>query len=307
MSLFRVSFVLALSLVLGGCFSIRDTQTISATTPALDLAKTAAGQKVQEFQKKKEKNSSSEQQLPELLGGVVSSDRWVVYKEKQEEEFEGNVRYDNGIYLFKSDYALSQRKQNAITAKGSIRIRKKEPSGAYYEVYAEQLFYNYKTGQATIQAAKGKRITLVYKNEQGDLITALARKAVINTKKQTALLTGKVLVIHVDKLGKKATLNADQISADKLANHAVLQGNAVAKNEDYSVKSDRIEYDGPSQMAYAYGNRPLATGKTEDGTFAIIADKVSAETDTRKINLSGQVQGWVISDQINSSQANKTF
>ena len=102
-------------------------------------------------------------------------------------------------------------------------------------------------------------------------------------------------------------MQADKISAKQKENYALLQGNAIVQSQDYTLRSETIEYDGNQKMAYAYGGRPLADGKTQEGTFAIIADKVSAETDSHKIKLSGQVQGWIVSDQINNSKANESF
>ena len=285
---------------LTGCFSIKNQQEITVKGPDLTAAKKVLQQKTQQI--KAPKN-----QLPEVLGGVVSSDRWIVYKEKEEEEFEGNVSYDNGVYIFRAQYALSQRKKNLFTAKDSVYIRKNESAKSYYELYTDKASYNYATGEGYAQANKKRRITLVYKNPQGDLITALAQRADFNTKEETYILSGNVHVTHIDSFGKKSTLQADKISAKQKENYALLQGNAIVQNQDYTLRSEAIEYDGNKKMAYAYGNRPLADGKTQEGTFAIIADKVSAETDSHKIKLSGQVQGWIVSDQINNSKANESF
>lgn len=297
----RVLGVLCLPLLLGGCFSLKDTKTVSAPQPNVGAAKAAAGQKAQELKNKKKSSS----QMPAVLGGVVSSDRWVVYKEKEEEEFEGNVHYDNGVYVFRSGYALSQRKQNLFTAKDNVYARKNEQDGGWYELYADKAVYNYQTGAGRAEASANKKIKLVYKTAKGDLITATARRADFNTKQETYRLSGGAFVTHKDALGKVSTLKADSITARQKDNYAVLQGNAQAQNADYNIKARTIEYDGANQMAYAYGERPLTRGKTEDGTFAIIADKVSAETDSRKIKLTGKVQGWTVSEQINNSRANK--
>lgn len=298
-------FALLLSTLvcLTGCFGVKDRQTIQRTGPDLNAAKTALNQKTQKIKEKKDQSS----QLPQVLGGVVSSDRWIVYKEKEEEEFEGNVRYDNGTYLFRADYALSQRKKNLLTAKGSVYLRKNEPDHSYYELYARQAFYNYATAEGQAQGTRKQKLKLIYKDVKGDLATALALRATFNTKQEVYVLSGDVFVTYLDHLGQKSTLQADKISIRKKDNYALLEGNAVVQNQDYTLRSQSIEYDGKQKMAYAYGQRPLANGKTQDGTFAIIADKVSAETDSRKIRLSGQVKGWVVSEQINNSKANETF
>ncbi len=288
---------------LGGCFSLKTQQEITRSGPDLSTAQASLQQKTQKVKEKKENAS----QLPEALGGVVSSDRWIIYKEKEEEEFEGNVHYDNGTYIFHAQYALSQRKKNLFTAKDSVYIRKNESDKSFYELYADKASYNYSTGNGQAIANRKGKIKLVYQNPQGDLVTALAQRADFNTKEETYVLSGDVFVTYIDHLNKKTTLRADKISARKKDNYALLQGNAVAENQDYTLRSQSIEYDGHKKMAYAYGDRPLANGKTQDGTFAIIADEVSAETDSRKIKLSGQVQGWIVSDQINHSKANESF
>ena len=303
MKYIRVWPVLFLLLGLGGCFSIKERETLSLPAPDISKAHNIAGQKLQNFQEKKENAA----QLPAVLGGVISSERWVIYKDKEQEEFEGDVSYDNGTYLFRAQYALSDRKKNLFTAKKQVYARKNETDKSYYELYADKATYQYSTADGTATANKGKRIKLIYHDAKGALVTALAQKADFNVKQKVYHLTGNVLVTHQDPLGKVSTLKADKISADQANNRAFLQGNAVVENADYRLQSQTIEYDGTQQMAYAYGNRPLASGKTPDGTFAIIADKVSAQTDTRKIKLSGQVQGWVVSEQINNSKANESL
>lgn len=299
----RVLAALCAPLLLGGCFSLNDTQAKPVSAPKLGAAKAAAEQKTQKLKDKK----TASAQMPQVLGGVVSSDRWVVYQDKEEEEFEGNVHYDNGVYAFRARYALSQRKKNLFTAKGSVYARKNEPDGGWYELYADRAVYNYQTGAGEASADKGQKIKLVYKNAKGDLVTATARRADFNVKEETYRLSGDAFVKHQDALGKTATLRADQISARQKDNYAILQGDAEVKNEDYNLKAQTIEYDGATGLSYAYGGRPLSRGKTEDGTFAIIADKVTAENDSRKIKLSGKVQGWMVSDQINQSKANEKF
>ena len=102
-------------------------------------------------------------------------------------------------------------------------------------------------------------------------------------------------------------IKAQEITARQKENYAILQGNAEAQNDDYHLKAQTIEYNGQKGYTYAYGGRPLLQGKTQDGTFAIIADKVTAENTSRKIKLAGQVEGWTVSEQINSSRANESL
>lgn len=291
----------AFCLLLAGCFSLRDESPRSVALPSAATAKAAAGQKVQKL---KDKTKPS---LPDALGGVVSSDRWVVYQDKAEEEFEGNVFYDGGVYSFRCDYALSRRKENLFTARGNVWARKNEPQNAFYELNADRAVYNYQTGRGEASALKGKNITLTYKDAQGALTRASAQRAEFDVKERIYRLSGGARVVYTDADGRKITLSARQITAREKDNYAVLEGEAEVDNGAYSLRAQTLEYDGNNRRAYARGSRPLARGKTEDGTFAIIADKADAETDSRKIRLSGGVQGWVVSEQVNASKANRTF
>ena len=300
--LWRGGCILTAAVCLSGCFSLQDKQPVAQQAPQPAAAKALAEQKKQELQKK-----STPDKLPETLGGAITSDRWVIYKEKQEEEFKGNVHYDNGIYAFRADYALSQRKQNLFTAKGNVFARYNAPDGAWYELYAEKAAYNYQTGKGYAQSAAPRQIKLVYQTTKGDLITAYAQKADFNTKEETYVLSTNVRVIYQGKDGQRATLKAQRMTAKQKENYALLQGGAEAANADYNLKAQTIEYKGLQGYTYAYGGRPLLEGKTEDGTFAIIADKVTAENTSRNITLSGKVEGWTVSKQINASKANESL
>ena len=294
--------VLPAVLCLSGCFSIQGRQPQPAAGLQPAAAKALANQKKQQLKQK-----TSPLQLPDTLGGAVTSERWVIYKEKEEEVFEGNVRYDNGTYSFRADYALSQRKKNLFTAKGNVFARYNNPEGGWYELYADKAVYNYQSGRGQAEASAPNRVKLVYQTAEGDLITAFAQKAEFNTKEKTYLLRDKVVIIYQNKEKETITLKAQQIHADQQKNYALLQGDCQAENANYSLKAQNIEYNGAQGYSYAYGGRPLLQGKTQDGTFAIIADKVTAENATRKFTLSGRVEGWTISKEINASRANESF
>lgn len=285
-----------------GCASIQDHRPLPQTAPKPGAAKALAAQKKQQLKQK-----TNPTDLPETLGGAVTSDRWVIYKEKEEEEFEGNVHYDNGIYQFRAGYALSQRKQSLFTAKENVFARYNDPDGAWYELYADKAVYNYQTGKGYAQSSSPRRIKLVYKTADGDLITAYGQRADFNTKEETYILSKNVFVTFQGKDGQKATLKAQKMTAKQKENYALLQGGAEVENADYNLKAQTIEYNGAEGYSYAYGGRPLMRGKTEDGTFAIIADKVTAENTSHKIKLSGRVEGWTVSKEINASKANETF
>ena len=70
-----------------------------------------------------------------------------------------------------------------------------------------------------------------------------------------------------------------------------------ATDSQRTLEAETIVYDGAQNASYAYGARPLVHGTTEQGTFAVIADKVSADNEGNKITLDGKVQGWMVSPQ----------
>lgn len=284
-------------LLISGCFPLTDKES-SVTPPTTSALQTAAApaQPVKKI---------PTQALPQTLGGVLQSDSWIVYQEKQEEEFKGNVSYQSDVYQFKADYALSQRAKNLFTAKGNVFLHKKDPDGSWYELRADQAVYNYKTGKGYALASTTRPVRLVYHTRQGDTIRARANRADFDTQNQIYQLTGSAIIVRTDPQGEKTTLKARKILAKQATQYALLQGDAEVFNDQYRLQSDQIKYDGQTQTATASGQRALANGTTENGTFAIIADEVTAQTDTRHIYLEGNVQGWLLSDQLNELEKNK--
>lgn len=294
----RVLAVCMTAGLLGGCFSLQDKP---AAAPAAPQA--AAAQKARQTRQKNTPSFS----MPSSLGGILSSDNWTVYKDKEEEEFEGQVSYDSDAYVFRADYVLSQRKKNTLTARGQVYLRKNEPDGAWYELRAQRVTYNYQTGQGRADAAAGQFVQLVYTYATGEKLTARARQADIHTQDQTYRLRGQAVLTRTDALGQTVTLRADQISVRQAEQYALLEGHAEVQNAQYRLQADTLEYNGAAQSATAQGGRVLAQGTAEGNTFAIIADTVSADTQHHTVRLQGGVQGWVVSDQINQSAANKSL
>lgn len=287
-----------------GCFSLSDKKSTQPTALSPTSPRTIQDKKPS-FAPASGLTASS---LPDMLGGILASDNWTVYQDKQEEEFTGHVHYDNAQYIFRSDYALLQRKKNLFTARGNVYVRHNQDNQVWYELHAHQAIYNYQTGRGhALAAKKSGQIKLVYHTEQGDLIVAHASRADIDTKAKTYQLTGHAVIVHTTAQGVISTLKADRIFYRQQDQYALLQGHAYASQGAYQFQAATIEYNATEQRAYAYGDRPLAQGSTQDNTFAIIADKATAQTDSRKIHLEGKVQGWVVSEQINQSKANHKF
>lgn len=252
---------------------------------------------------KKEKKSFT---APKTLGGIVASDSWVLYPEKEQEEFKGNVSYDNGVYSFRADYALSDRSRNTFSASGNVYLKQAPKDGPVYEARAEKGSYNYQTGQGNLQAGAGQFIHLTYMDTQGIVTKSQARKADFDINSQTYNLYNDVTVTRPTQYGQ-ATVTADKISVRQADEYALLQGNARVATPQHSVTAQTIEIDGKNNRSYAYGSRVLAQGKLEEGVFAVIADKAEAENETRKIHLQGNVSGWLVSDQINQAEINDKF
>ena len=234
--------------------------------------KQALAQKKESLQAKKKTAS----QLPEVLGGIVQSDEWIIYKEKEKEEFKGHVFYDNDIYTFKADYALSDRKQNSVTVQGHAYLKQQEPQNPTYEAWGDYARYNYKTGKGILKSTS-KNPARLQITDSAQTITARAKQISFNTTTQVFVLTGNV---HVER---------------------TTQGNTQI------LQADTVIYDREHNTTTAYGKRPLATGTTEQGTFAIIADKVTSDAQGTTVMLDGRVQGWVVSPELNNNKINRQF
>ena len=229
-------------------------------------------QKKETLQAKKK----SAAQLPEVLGGIVQSDEWIIYKDKAQEEFKGHVFYDNDIYTFKADYALSDRNQHSATARGHVYLKQQEPHNPTYEAWGDYGRYNYQTGKGILKSTS-KNPARLQITEDTQTITARAQQISFNTTTQLFVLTGNVEI------------------------QRTTQGNTQ------TLQADTVIYDKEHNTTTAYGARPLATGSTPQGTFAIIANKVTSDAQATVVTLDGNVQGWVVSPELNNNKINRQF
>lgn len=297
-------FVLFLLAALPAAFLLSGCKTVRAEGPALKIppAKPHLEQAKHSLKNKKDAAAA----LPPVLGGLVSSDSWVIYKDKQQEEFKGNVSYDNGVYAFRSDYALSERAQSRFSASGNVYLKQAEPNGPVYQAYADRARYNYKTQKGELRANKGKKIRLIYTDGKQEPVTAYARKASFNLADEIFVLEGDVRVERPTPEGLQ-TLTAQKATLQQAKNHLVLEGGAALADPQRTLQAQTIVYDGNNNQSYAYGARPLLSGQSEQGTFAIIADKVQSDNEGRRVVLDGKVQGWVVSPRLNDSAINDKF
>lgn len=291
-------FILLSAAVCGGCV------TVSKQGPEVKNPAAALAQAKQKLQHKTPNGFSKE--IPSVLGGVVKSDSWVIYKDSEREEFKGNVSYNNGAYEFRSRYALSDRKNNQFSASGDVFLRQNGQNASYYQAQADNARYNYKTQKGSLTADKANKITLQFKDEEGVLSTARAQRATFDLAEKIYDLSGGATLTRQTPKGL-LTLEAQTLHAEQIPQKIVLDGGAKAYTPQYSLTAQTIVIDGQNNQSYAHGSRPLLQGKTEQGSFAIIADKVEAENESRKLLMDGKVQGWLVSDQINNAALNDKF
>ena len=291
-------FFLLICLWLGACHAVR------VEGPAIPAPN--AKPKLQEAKKAFTPKKLSSGDIPEALGGIVQSDSWVIYKEKQQEEFTGHVSYDNGAYTFRSDYALSDRAHHTFSASGHVFLRQKNQDGSYYEGHSNQARYNYRTQKGQLDGTKKEPVRLIYHNVKGETLIATAQKVTFDLEQKIYVLQKNVYIERPSPQGPQ-TITAQKATLKQLEEYALLEGTVTVKDAQRTLQAKTITYDGKNNLSYAQGERVLAQGSTEQGTFAIIADKVQSDNEWKKVNLDGRVQGWLVSPQINESNINQKF
>lgn len=292
-------------LAASACVLAMGCRPLQVQTPPTETVTRPAKQTLQQKKSALANRKNTVSQLPEVLGGIVQSDEWTIYKDEEKEEFSGHVFYDNGIYTFKSNYALSDRKHNTFTATGNVYAKQKNPNGTIYEAYTDYAKYNYKTSTGLLKSTTSTPVRLVLTDKEQTL-TARAKQISFNTTTQVFVLTGNVHATRTTPQGNQ-TLQADKVTLKQQEDYLLLEGNAVLTDDQYSLQADTVVYDGSHNQAHAYGARPLATGSTEQGTFAIIADTISSDAQGNKVTLDGRVQGWLVSPELNNNKLNEKF
>ncbi len=199
---------------------------------------------------------AQKQDLNALLGGSVQSDKWLINREKQQEEFIGNVRYNNDIYSLKADYALSQRKENTYLLKGNI-LASQNLENIFTQIKAEEFFYNNKTLKGYGLGKKNKQIEILYK-----------------TPNNTFNLYG------------------DRIDFDKGTNFIKITGYSELDDLNNTLYADTITFNTQSGVFEAFGKRPVLWGFGVDGDYALQADKITADTKKVIFKAEGNIQGW---------------
>ncbi|MDR1124235.1 MAG: LptA/OstA family protein [Elusimicrobiota bacterium] len=194
-----------------------------------------------------------------LLGGMVQSDSWIIRRDKAEEEFSGNVRYENDLYKIRADRGLSQRALRAYTLRGNVyAAREDETSKAH--IKADKIFYNQARDTGYVLPQKGAQLELGYNIKNG----------------------GPAYRFYGDRLDFGAKFTSYKLS-----------GWAELDDKDNALYSREMTFDLNTGIFEAYGGRPLLLGFNDDGDYAISADKITAYTGESRYSAQGRVQGWL--------------
>ncbi len=199
---------------------------------------------------------------PKAEGSVVRSDKWIIRREKGEEEFQGNVSYRQGGYRFKSDWALYRKKKGHWKARGNVYGSKTGDNGAKTECYADRGEYFQDTGQGAVFSDEGARVEVSYCGPDHGTWRSYSDRATLNEPESLMTLLGNVLI-------KSATMQA---------------------------MSDNAVYDNIESVLTLSGGYPVAYGTAageDDYVFAIQGETIKFYRKPEKMTAYGKVQGWL--------------
>ena len=283
------------------CSSCR---TVHADLPSTDAVSKPAKHALQS-KKEQLKIKHKAPAFPDSLGGLLKSDEWIIYKDKEQEEFKGHVSYDNGVYVLRAEQVLSDRKNSTLTAQQHVYLKQQDPQGPIYEAYADRAVYHYKTGKGKLTSVSKNPVKLMM-TEPTQTLTATAKQIEFNTNTKVFILTGNAFATRITPEGTQ-TMQADKIIFKQPEEYLYLDGNTILSDGQRTLKADTVIYNGAQNEARAFGARPLLTGSAEQGTFAIIADNVSSDAQGNVVVLDGHVQGWFVSPELNNHKLNSKF
>ena len=201
--------------------------------------------------------SFAEQDLSALLGGSVQSDRWLINRDKQEEEFIGNVFYSNEIYKLQADYGLSKRKENTYLLKGNITASQ-NLKDTFTQIKAAEIFYNNKTEKGYGLGTNKKQIEALYKTPNNNF-----------------------------------TLYGDRVDFDRQEKTIKISSYAELNDLNNTLYGDMLSLDTQNGIFEASGKRPVLWGFGVDGDYALQADKITVDTKKNIFKAEGKVFGWL--------------
>lgn len=212
--------------------------------------------------------SQTEQDLSMLLGGMVKSDKWIIRKDSFEEEFIGNVHYENEMYKISADKALSKRKDKTYELSGKVFLSRTD-GDTTLTLNAGHVFYDQKKDKGFASAAKKAQVKIVYTTPE-NVYTLLANKVEFSNKANFFKAIGKV-----------------QLS-----------------DKENILKANEVTFDRIGGIFEALSVRPIVLGKNKDGSYALEADKMIVNTKTGIFNATGTPQGWLTMQKDLMTQGN---
>ncbi|MDD4004372.1 MAG: LptA/OstA family protein [Elusimicrobiaceae bacterium] len=196
--------------------------------------------------------------FPPVLGGVVKSDYWKMYRTKGVEVFKGSVSYTNPDYRLKADYAEVDRASGLVRASGGVNGERFWPNGNTSLAKAARTLYSMRDEKAQLWPAAGEKVSLTHNDVKKGTLKTFSDTVIFNGKTQTFLLTGD----------------------------AEIEGNGIttlSKNALYDYSSDTFEL---------YGN-PVIWGSYKTYDFAITGSSASASNFYENIKFEGDISGWL--------------
>ncbi len=202
-----------------------------------------------------------EEDLTMLLGGMIKSDKWIIRKDVLEEEFIGNVNYENEMYKLFADRVISRRKVKTYELEGKVFLSRKDGDTSI-SMTADRVSYNQKKDIGFAKGTKKKQVQVTYKTPE-------------NTY----------------------TLFANKIEFSKQANFFRATGKVKLTDKANTLQAQSATFDRQTGIFEALPQRPLFTGANKDGNYALISDKIIIDTKTQEIKALGQAQGWIASKE----------
>ena len=198
-----------------------------------------------------------DEDLSALLGGMVKSDKWIIRKDVFEEEFIGNVHYENDTYKVSADRALSKRKLKNYELSGNVFLSRKDGENIL-TLTADKVFYDQNKDLGFAKKGKKEQVKILYHTPEN---------------------------IY--------TLLADEVKFSKQASFFEIIGKVKLSDKNNTLNAEEATFNRTSGIFEALKVRPMIIGKNEDGSYAIEADKITINTNTQEFNAKGNSQGWL--------------
>ena len=198
-----------------------------------------------------------EEDLVMLLGGMVKSDKWIIRKDSFEEEFIGNVRYENDTYQLFADRALSRRQAKIYELSGNVQLSRKEGENIL-TLNASNILYDQKQDTGFAKGSPKKQVKVIYTTPEN---------------------------IY--------TLFADKVEFSRKANFFNAAGRVKLSDKENTLQAQSVTFDRESGIFEALSVRPLFTGENKDASYALTADKIIIDTKNQNFKALGQSQGWI--------------